>query len=104
MRPKRAAIFIVLFFLTLEYPLTGFLTDSKIELSGVTEGIETVEASSHTLGDGSYQSYMNSIWKSNFPERSLMINLRNQLLFSAFGISLNTNVIVGKDKYLFEPR
>ena len=104
MRLKRVYIFIIIFALTLLLPLYGRLLDGRLELSGVTGGSERVELNCETLGDGSYQSYINDSFEDSFPGRKLLLKTRNQLLYSLLNVSPNSNVLIGKDKYLFEPQ
>ncbi len=104
MRLKRIHIFIIIFALTLLLPLYGRLLDGKLELSGVTGSTNPVELSSNTLADGSYQGYINDSFEDSFPGRKLLLKTRNQLLYSLLNVSPNSNVVIGKDKYLFEPQ
>lgn len=95
--------FIAAFFLTLIFPLYGGLLESNITLSGVTNTHEVVEANLSTLGDGTYQTYLNDCWETKFPGKKFLLRIRNQLLYSVFGVSPNSNVVIGKDNYLYEP-
>lgn len=95
--------FIIIFALTLMVPLYGGFLERNIVLSGVTASPEVVEITEETLGNGTYQTYLNDLWENNFPGKKILLNVRNQLLFSFCGISPNSNVVVGKDGYLYEP-
>ena len=94
--------FIFLFALILIYPLYGGLTDSRITLKGVAKEQEAVPLTPASLGDGSWQSSVNAVFEESFPGRSLLIRLRNQMLYT-MGISPNTNVVIGRSGCLFEP-
>ena len=111
---KSSVIHICLFFLkkswfilivgvTILYPVYGTFLDEGIELSGVTDQTDTIEASWETLSDGEYQSSINSLWENEFPGRKFLIRLRNQFMYGFLNKSPNNNVIIGKDGYLFEP-
>ncbi|WP_026664653.1 alginate O-acetyltransferase AlgX-related protein [Butyrivibrio sp. FC2001] len=95
--------FVLLFMLILLYPVCGFFIDKTIELSGVTAGNENAVFGFTEIMDGSAQATWNSIIDNSFPGRKALIKLRSQLIFSAFKKSPNSNVIIGKDNYLFEP-
>ena len=95
--------FLVIFAVTLLVPLYGTFLDEKVVLSGVTSSVEKEEANLETIGDGRYQTYLNTRWENEFPGRKALLKLRNQLLYSLFKVSPNENVVIGKDGYLFEP-
>ena len=94
--------FAVTFVFILLFPVySPLIKDGK--LNGVTEEIEPVELSVDNVKQGAYQDYINRVYENSFNGRTLLINVRNQLLFSFFGVSPNGHVIVGKKNYLFEP-
>ena len=95
--------FIIIFALTLGFPFYGWITDANIELSGVSASSEQIVASYESIGDGSFQSYLNNLWENSFPGKKVLLKVRNQILYSVFNVSPNTNVVIGKDKFLFEP-
>lgn len=95
--------FIVVFALTLMIPIYGKLLDTNITLNGVTSAPETVKASLETLSNGEYQAYLNSKWEFDFPGKKFLLRIRNQLLYSVCKVSPNSNVVIGKDQYLYEP-
>lgn len=95
-------LFIVAAFLMLCYPYYGFVLDNAIELSGVTASVELEDVSIQSVMDGSFQSGLNTWIENHFPGRNLLIKLRSQMLYSLFNESPNSNVYIGKDKYLFE--
>lgn len=95
--------FIILFACTLMFPLYGHLLDANITLNGVTSVLNTVEANLTTIGDGTYQTYLNDEWELNFPGKKFLLRIRNQMLYSVCKISPNSNVVIGKEDYLYEP-
>ncbi len=95
--------FIFFFVIVLLIPLYGWIFDSRITLSGVSATPEMVEANMDTLGDGSYQTYLNNLWENGFPGKKVLLKIRNQLLYSICKVSPNSNVVIGKDDYLYEP-
>lgn len=95
--------FIFFFVIVLLIPLYGWIFDSRITLSGVSATPEMVEANMDTLGDGSYQTYLNNLWENGFPGKKVLLKIRNQLLYSICKVSPNSNVVIGKDNYLYEP-
>lgn len=95
--------FIIVFFLLMAFPLYGGIVDRNITLSGVTATPEPVVMTAETLGNGSYQTYLNDVWESDFPGKKILLKIRNQILYSVCQVSPNKNVIVGKDGYLYEP-
>lgn len=86
------------------YPILGksFL-DEKFQLDGVVEESEKPEMQIKGLMDGSYQEGMETDLHSHQPGKDLLVRFHNQVLYSVFNTSSNDNVIIGKDKYLFEP-
>lgn len=95
--------FILLFFVITLWICYGSLLDRGKSLSGVTEETSRVVFGMDTVWDGKYQTYIENEWGNSFPGREFLIRVRNQMLFSLFRLSPNTNVVVGKEKYLFEP-
>lgn len=95
--------FIVLFAATLLIPLYGKTLDADIILNGVTAKPENVDVSMETLNNGTYQAFLNDTWENDFPGKKFLLRVRNQLLYSIFKVSPNTNVVIGKDNYLYEP-
>ena len=95
-------LFIVIFFLILCYPLYGYLFDSAFTLSGVTAEAELIDVNLQSVMDGSFQSSLNTWIENHFPGRGMLIKLRSQLRYTFLNESANSNVVVGKDKYLFE--
>ncbi len=103
MKTVRKYWFIVFFVLTLSVPLYGRFLDAGIELKGVSKEMEPIRVSMKTVGDGTFQSYINSVWEIGFPGRKMLLRIRNQFLYSVLNVSPNTNVMIGKNKYLYEP-
>lgn len=95
--------FILAFFISSAFALYGKLLEPDKELSGVTHEMEVVERNLSSVMDGTYQLYLEDIWSEKFPGRSILIRIRNQVLYSVFNTSSNTNVVMGKNKYLIEP-
>lgn len=75
---------------------------SHFALSGVSEAASFPELTAKGLLDGSLQETLNTYYTENLPGRDLMIKLRNQVIFSLFAKSPNANIILGKEKVLFE--
>lgn len=95
--------FIAIFLLTLILPIYGWALDAGITLNGVAAPPEEVAATLQNCSDGTYQAYLNAKWEAEFPGRSFFLRFRNQLLYSVFQVSPNSNVVIGKDGYLYEP-
>ena len=96
-------LFVSTFFLICIYPLIGRSIDDKFTLSGVTNESVIEAASVETIMNGTFQTSLNSWVENNFPGRGLLINIRSQLQYSLLNESPNNNVVIGQDKYLFEP-
>lgn len=92
-----------LFMLTMVYPLFGNFLDIKFSLEGVKEEINKPKLSLSAMMDGSYQNGMEKFLSENIPGKGFMVRAHNQLLYTVFNESSNSNVIIGKDKQLFEP-
>lgn len=75
---------------------------ANVFLSGVTETAPFPEFSLKGLLNGSFQETANTYYSENLPGRGLMIKVRNQVIFSLFSKSPNSNIIVGKEDVLFE--
>lgn len=75
---------------------------SRFALSGVSERASLPELTAKGLLDGSLQETLNTYYSENLPGRDLIIKIRNQAIFSLFAKSPNKNIILGKDKVLFE--
>lgn len=95
--------FIVVFAVTLLIPIYGRKLDADITLSGVTAAADPVHMSFETLNNGTYQAFLNDVWEDGFPGKKFLLRVRNQFLYSFFKVSPNTNVVIGKDNYLYEP-
>jgi len=95
--------FILAFFISSAFALYGKLLEPDTELSGVTHEIDVIERNVSSVMDGTYQSYIEDIWSKKFPGQAILIRIRNQVLYSIFNTSSNTNVVMGKNKYLIEP-
>lgn len=75
---------------------------SLFSLSGVTEAALLPDFSLKGIMDGSLQESVNTYYSQNLPGRDLMIKVRNQVIFSLFSKSPNSNIVIGKDDVLFE--
>ena len=71
-------------------------------LSGVTGTADLSQITAGGFMDGSAQNLLNAYVTENLPGRAPMIRLRNQLIFSLFDKSTNSNMLLGVDKYIFE--
>lgn len=103
MKKKNNSILIIIFFLTLMLPVYGKLLDGNIVLNGVTAESGAEPLSGEGLQEGTWQTGVSDLWDRSFPGRKLLMKVRNQLLYSIFHVSPNSNVIIGKDGSLFEP-
>lgn len=95
--------FVVIFAISIVFPIYGKWIEKNINLNGVESPIGKVTLSIDSVGNGTYQEYINDTWENKFPGKKVLVKLRNQFLYSCFSISPNTNVVIGKNKYLFEP-
>ena len=94
--------FITIFIASLFFPLYGGILDNGISLSGVTAKPEKVDATVTSINDGTFQAYLNSVWENEFPGEKFLLRIRNQILY-AINTSPNSNVVIGKEGYLYEP-
>lgn len=86
------------------YPILGkFKLDEKFKLNGVTTEDEKPTMQLSEVLNGSYQEQMETYLHNHICGRNLLVRIHNQLLYSAFHVSSNSNVVIGKDKQLFEP-
>lgn len=99
----RDSWFVVLFMMTLLFPLYGWCLESNITLNGVTDNSKVIEANINNIKDGTYQSYLNDKWENSFFGKKILLKIRNQLLYSLCKVSPNSNVVIGKEGYLYEP-
>lgn len=95
--------FIIIFVLTLFLSVYGGILDRGIELGGVVAEADKVEFTLETVNEGKYQIYLNEVWERGFKGKKSLLRVRNQILYSLCKVSPNSNVILGKDKYLYEP-
>ena len=100
---KKRILFPMLFLVILLYPVSGLVTDRFITLNGVTQETVLNKASLQGLMNGEWQSELNQYLENHFWGRKLLIKLRSQGIYSGFNMSPNSAVVVGKDKYLYEP-
>lgn len=93
---------IILFGIIILFPSLAFITGKDAELAGVSAANEKPALSLVGVMDGSYFAGMDTYVSDNLPGRNMMIKVRNQVMFSCFGKSPNSNILVGKNKNLFE--
>lgn len=91
----------IIFVLILLYPAIGSKVDIFFPLHGVTENTK-VDFDIQGIMDGSYQHDMNSYLLGSMPGRNLLVKLNSQIEYSLFNVSSNSNVVIGKNKQLFE--
>lgn len=104
MKTAKEYWFVAFFMLVTIYPLYGGLLDKGVVLSGVVQESESVERTKESIMDGSYQAWLNNYWDLYFPGKSVLIRIRNQMVYSLLHESPNRNVVIGKNEYLYEPR
>ncbi len=102
MKKFRTCCLILGFIIVLSSPLLLQKGTSHFALSGVTEAAPFPALTMSGLLDGTLQETLNTYYSENLPGRDLMIKIRNQAIFSLYSKSPNNNIIIGKDKVLFE--
>lgn len=105
MRGKKKLSGIMIFFiLMLLYPAAGKITD-RISggLAGTSAETAFPEFSWKAVMDGGYQEELGSYLLEKIPGKAFLVKLRNQILYSVFRVSPNSNVVIGKEEQLFEP-
>lgn len=102
-KKESTIIFIALFFLLLCYPVWGGIVGKSVTLSGVVVSENVQKATIENVMKGTYQTSLNTWVENNFPGRNLLIKLRSQFMYTCLNETPNKNVVIGKDKYLFEP-
>lgn len=100
---KKYSWLFCLFFCILFYPLLGGMLDKYFTLSGVATQTEKPIMKAESLINGEYQENMTAYLLENIPGRNFMVKIHNQLLYSIFDVSANSNIVIGDDKQLFEP-
>ena len=102
MKKRKGYWFIFLFAAILFYPLYGAWLAGGVELSGVTESEEKPVWNLEKAWSGELQTEINTYFEQNFGGRQPLIRLRGQLLYSLVNESPNRNVVIGKNKNLYE--
>lgn len=102
MKKLRAYCLLLGFIIILSAPVLLQKGASHFALSGVTEAAPFPDWSLKGLLDGALQETISTYYSENLPGRDLMIKIRNQVIFSLFSKSPNNNIVIGKDKVLFE--
>lgn len=88
----------------LVYPILGKIyLDEKFQLNGVTAEEVRPEMWIEGVLNGSYQENMETYLHDHLIGKNLLVRIHNQILYSAFNVSSNANVVIGKDKQLYEP-
>lgn len=100
---KKCPWLFMIFCLLLLYPAVGKVTDKYFPLNGVTEAKEKNKATLGSVFDGKYQEDMSEYLLNEMPGRNLLVKTHNQILYSVFHVSSNSNIVVGKNEQLFEP-
>ncbi|WP_155994817.1 hypothetical protein [Butyrivibrio sp. WCE2006] len=100
---NRSSLFVYCFILILLFPFIGVFPDHFISLGGVTQDTSVESPTMESVLEGTTQSEVNNYIENHFWGRKTLIKLRSQLLYSLFNESPNSNVLIEKDKYLFEP-
>lgn len=100
----RKYFFIFLFFLFIYLPLANsivkFLPDKP--LKGVVVEKQFPQFSLDEFLNGEWQSQYNYYLNENFNCRNLFIRLGNQFVYSFFNKTTNSNLVIGKQKEIFE--
>lgn len=97
-------IFLLIYLFIISYPVFGYFIDNRVELNGYVKEEDEVVFDLESIGKGEYQTYLDQKWDNSFPGRKILLKCRNQILYSIFDVSPNSNVIIGKNENLFEPR
>lgn len=86
------------------YPILGKIKlDEKFQLSGVTAEAARPKMQIKGLMNGSYWEDTENYLHNQLSGKNLLVRIHNQILYSAFNVSSNANVVIGKDKQLYEP-
>lgn len=78
------------------------LFPQTVSLHGENEHAEKPVLHKEQLLNGDYQSAFEDYATESMKIRNLLIPLRNQITYSIFSSSPNTNIVIGKDKELYE--
>lgn len=99
----RKKFFMVVFGLILIIPVICQLSSKQMEsLQGVTEEKTLVNMSYQTLMRGEWQSSYETYLSDNLNVRNWLIPLRNEITYTVFKSSPNRNIVIGKNKELYE--
>lgn len=90
---KRRFLFIISGFILLLMGVAGQFVIQNETLQG-----ETIEKE----GDGSWQAGLGEYLEKNLKIREVLIPVRNQIMYSLFRTSPNSNIVIGKNNNLFE--
>lgn len=109
-RIKHFRLYCLVIVLTVTLPILGtavnyFSAEPLIrepQLNGVTTPAEKPVLSLDAVLSGEFQSAFESYYGDNLVTRKLQTMAYNQLLYTLFHTSDNSNVLVGRDDYIFE--
>lgn len=102
MKAVRKYLVLVIFSLVLLSPAIWFVSGKDVILSGVSEEAQVPDISTEGLVKGIIFDEVDTYIKNNLPGRNFMIKVRNQVMFTCVGESPNANILVGKNRNLFE--
>ena len=97
----RYLCFLVCSAVLLAAPLLLWRTDSAMALSGVTVMAELPPVTVSSLMSGEFQSVFSEYIEQNMPGRPLMVRIRNQLAFSLFESTPNSNYRMNRHQNIF---
>ncbi len=95
-------LFIIGFAAILFMPVILKYGGARYGLSGVSTAAEFPEINRKGILDGTVQDMAGTYFSEHLPGRDLMIKVRNQMIYSLYDKSPNKNIIIGKNKNLFE--
>ena len=100
---KISGLFIV-YIIVLLFPVWGICLDKiQAPLNGTVSQETIPKVDIKKIMNGEYQYELDNYLLSKTPGKSIFIKCRSQLLYSLFNVSSNNNVVIGKEKQLFEP-
>lgn len=102
MKRLRTIILILGFAVVLCMPMLLKRVDSRFGLTGVSVEAERPVLTKKGLLDGTVQTELDNYVSQKIPGRDLMIKVRNQLIFTLYDKSPNQNIVIGKNRNLFE--
>lgn len=94
-----AGILLLLLLPTLQQKLRFWESD---KLKGAIVPVQKLSLSLDALWEGTYQESYTSWYNENFGFRPDFVRLRNQIVYSLFGVAKANGVIIGKEGFLYE--